>query len=521
MFDISRTLIIGALLLPWVSLSLAGSARLAPWIRRSLPAAPSICLALALFPTAGHIEVPGLLLGSQFGVDDVNRVFVAITALAWLAAAVLAVPFVRETDRPMRFLTCFLLAMAGNFTLVLSQDAISFFTGFAVMSLAAYGLVNHRGDAASTYAGRVYIVLAIAGELVLFAGLLGLAHGAVDLRFPLAFDTPPPDWTITCVVLGFGVKAGLLGVHMSIPMSYSAAPLPAGLALAGAMLNAGLLGWLRWLPMGSLELQTWGNFFIVAGLFGAGAGVLLGLLQRAPRALLGYSSISQVGLMMLFIGAGIRAPDQWPLVLPLLIYFVLHHALAKSALFCASSGRIPEFGPRWAWWFTFSLPALALVGIPFSSGYFAKAGLKEALDSAGPNVTWYLTLATVGTALLMARWLYLVMHTQSHKSSAIAPWIALVLAIVVLAGPLLTLFIPGVTLPATGDDALTGAWPIVLAAALAGVVWFYTPGFLTTLVGRAPIGDIARIPGLLAGLFTRPRAPHKVEVSEPPGKMHP
>ena len=439
--DMPRLLLLILLILPWVMLSLTTVSRFTYWLRRCLVVVPAVGLVLAFFPPTGQLELPGLLLGSQFGVDGVNRVFLVVTALAWLAASVLAVSFLGTTERPGRFLACFVLAMGGNFALVLSQDAVSFFTGFAVMSLAAYGLVNHRGDTASTYAGRVYMVLAIAGEVLLFAALIGLVHGAGQIQFPLDFDAPPPDWAIACAVLGFGVKAGMLPLQMSIPLSYGAAPLAGGVALAGAMLNAGLLGWVRWLPLGSVELSGWGLVFAGTGLLGAAWGVVQGLRQSSPTALLGYSSISQVGLMMLFIGAGFMAPDQWPLFLPLLGYFVLHHACAKTALFCASSGHVPAVGPRWLWLAVFGLPGLALIGVPFSTGYLAKAGLLEVVTSPGvglaPVAPW-LTLATAGTALLMARWFYLVIHARRPGAAlAPAPWVALALAVLVVAGPLL------------------------------------------------------------------------------------
>lgn len=492
--DFPQLLLILTLILPWVGLSLVTVARFTRWVRLGLPLLPSVALLLVFYPPTDYLEWPGLLLGSQFGVDAVNRTFLALTAVAWLAASVLAVSFAKTVDRSARFLVCFVLAMAGNFTLVLSQDAVSFFCGFAVMSLAAYGLVNHNGDAASTFAGRVYIVLAIAGELLLFAALIAIAHGAGDSRFPLVFEMRPPDWAIACIVLGFGIKAGLLPLHMSIPLSYAAAPLAGGVALAGAMLNAGLLGWLRWLPIGSFELSSWGVLFILVGLFSAFYGVVLGVLQRAPRALLGYSSVSQVGLLMAFIGAGLLAPGQWPVFLPLLAYFVLHHSLAKTALFCASLGNIPRLGPRWIWCCIFSLPALSLIGIPFSSGFFAKAGLKEvvsSLEGGIPALAIWLSIASVGTALLMTRWLYLVLRTQPDETPiAAAPWVALVVTLLVVAAPG---FAPQqlreslITIEVLG----TAIWPLLLASVVAGCVWYWQPRNLASLVGRVPNGDIA------------------------------
>jgi multicomponent Na+:H+ antiporter subunit D len=389
------------------------------------------------------------------------------------------------------------------------------------MSLAAYGLVDHRGDAASTYAGRVYIVLAIAGEVLLFAALIAIVGEVGNSRFPLAFASPPPDWAVACAVLGFGIKAGLVTLHMSLPLAYGAAPLPGGVALAGAMLNAGLLGWLRWLPLGSLESDGWGIFFVAVGLAGAACGVVLGVLQQAPRALLGYSSVSQVGLMMLFIGAGLLAPDQWALYLPLLGYFMLHHAIAKTALFCASSGALPAAGPRWLWWSVLCLPALALIGIPFSSGYFAKAGLKQVVTSPGPgleSLAPWLALATAGTTVLMARWLYLVVQAspgrkRSDGAGSAAAWTALALAVPVVAGPVITPSFALLPL-APGDGLLATLWPMLLAGLLAYGTWHYRPGLLTGLVGRVPSGDIAGpvsswLGGLLAllALARRPGSP--------------
>lgn len=492
--NVTMWLLLGTLTLPWVSLALLTVARLRPWVRHSLPLTPLIALSLAVFPPVDSVDWQGLLLGSQFGLDAVNRTFLGVTSVAWLAASVLATSFAKQTSHSNRFVVCFLLAMAGNFALVLSQDAVSFYTAFALMSLAAYGLVNHRGDDASVFAGRVYIGLAIAGELLLFAALLGIAHGATDLRYPLLFETRPADWTIACAVLGFGIKAGLVPLHVSLPLAYAAAPHPAGVALAGAMLNAGLLGWLRWLPIGSFDLSAWGTLFVVAGLLGTIYGVALGVQQRLPRALLGYSSISQVGLMMLFIGAGLLAPDHWPVVLPLLSFFVLHHALAKTALFCASASGVAQRGPRWFWAIVLALPTLALIGVPLSSGFVAKAGLKSTLTSAAgvlPALIPWLTLASLGTTLLMARWFFLVFRApRSATPAAYAPWVTLAVILALVATPFLT---PETTVASlkTGAAAWTATWPVLLGAVIAAAIWRYRPRHLGALVALVPNGDIA------------------------------
>ncbi len=124
--DMPRLILLLVLILPWLMLSLTAVTRCRPWLRHCLVVAPAVGLVLALLPGAGQLEFSGLLLGSHFGVDDLNRLFLLVTALAWLAASVLAASYLGTAARPRRFLTCFLLAMGGNFALVLSQDAVSF-----------------------------------------------------------------------------------------------------------------------------------------------------------------------------------------------------------------------------------------------------------------------------------------------------------------------------------------------------------------------------------------------------------
>ena len=489
-FDLASLALMVTLLLPWLTLALLPITRIARWVRASLPATPIVALGLALSSVSVSQNWSGLLLGSAFGVNETNRPFLLVTALAWLAASWLTIPFIRHARSSARFVTCFLLAMAGNVALVLSQDAVSFYTAFAVMSLSAYGLINHNGDAAAIFAGKVYIALAIAGELLLFAALLGIAQHATALEFPLAFETRPPHWTIACTVLGFGIKAGLVPLHVSLPLAYAAAPHPAGVALAGAMLNAGILGWLHWLPLGAFELPVWGVALVAAGLAGVLIATVLGLLQRDARALLGYSSISQVGLMMLFLGAGLLAPDRWQYILPLLTLFVVHHGIAKTAAFCLCDGARPRRLPAAVWLALLALPGLALIGVPFSSGFVAKTGLKETLLATGGGVAGivpWLTAASVGTVLLMARWLVLVVDTSNAARSNMRGFaFAMLLIAVSFAAPLFIAAPSGLSV--LGSATL----PLIVGALIAFAVWRIRPEPVIQQVGRVPSGDIAR-----------------------------
>ncbi|MDH3452048.1 MAG: hypothetical protein OEN20_06475, partial [Gammaproteobacteria bacterium] len=138
---------------------------LAAW--SALPA----CLVVIVVPD-GYVDVYWLLLGTRFGLDSTGRVFLAFSGFLWLAAGIFARGYLRDDPRARRFFGFYVLSMLGNLGLVLAQDAVSFFVFFTLMSLAAYGLVIHEPTAQNLRAGRIYIVLAMAGEVLLFSALV-------------------------------------------------------------------------------------------------------------------------------------------------------------------------------------------------------------------------------------------------------------------------------------------------------------------------------------------------------------
>lgn len=434
--------------------------RLAPW-------APLPALAPALAaPTPSEFDLPWLLLGTRLGLDETGRVFLLLTALIWLAAGWFARAWLAGDARRHVFAGFFLLAEAGNLGVCLALDAASFYLFFALMSLAAYGLVVHDGSAAARRAGRVYLALALTGEVLILSGLL-LALGAA----------PDHPAAVACLVLGFGAKTGLPLLHVSLPLAYAAAPLPAAAALAGAMIKAGLLGWLRFLPLGEAALPGMASALMLAGLLAIFFGVAAGLAQRQAAALLAYSSISQMGYFTLAVGAGLLAPGLWPLLLSAVLLYAVHHALAKSALFLGL-GVAARRGAGGAVMLGLAVPALALAGAPFSSGMLVKDALKAgwaALPAPWADLlAGLMPLAAFGTALLMARLLWLVWDAARmrpappHAAPGLgAPWLVLLLA---LAG-LVWAMAPQSVQARIGDlgALLDVSWPLLAALGVAYV----------------------------------------------------
>ena len=283
----------GALLpLTWAAPLLAAAfapTRAGRWLP-VLAAVPALAAALAV-PVGSQMSIPWLLLGSTFGLDETGRAFLLFSAVLWLAAALYGTGAMARDPRVGRFRCFFLLAMAGNFCLVLAQDMPGFYLGYALMGLSAYGLVTHDGSPRSARAGRVYLAWTVVGELILFSAMVLLAVQAGGTAFSELAVVAPTDTAVALLVLGFGIKLALPGLHVWLPLAYSAAPAAGAAVLSGPMITAGLLGWMRFLPPGAHGLEGWGAGLIGIGLLAAFFGVAMGLVQRDPKVVLGLSLI--------------------------------------------------------------------------------------------------------------------------------------------------------------------------------------------------------------------------------------
>lgn len=442
--------------------------QLSPWA--ALPA-----MTLAIFATPEEsLYLPWLLLGSELELDDTGHSFLILTALLWWLAGLYAKAYIPQ-DEHARFFTFFNSAMLGNVGLILAQDMLSFYLFFTLMSFAAYGLVVHQRDAASIRAGKIYIALVVTGEAALFAALVSTALISGTLSFdaarPMIAQSDELDWIVALAVIGFGIKAGMIGLHVWLPLAHPVAPTPASAVLSGAMIKAGLLGWLRLLPLGEVMLYPWGTLFIALGLTAAFYAVVIGLMQRDAKTLLAYSSISQMGVLTAAVGLGLMAPNAWPGTLAAIIVYTLHHGLAKGTLFLGVGvlGMYRGKSQRLAWiglW----LPALALAGAPFTSGMVVKSLLK--MQTLHAPETWnmvfqaLLPCSAIATALLLGKFLYLLLQPVNSKQSKqtasfamLAPWVMLLITVASLP------WWPLASQPDTwsNDILLNSLWPIIIA----------------------------------------------------------
>lgn len=458
-----------------------------------LPVVPLPGLAVALVMGRDQFfRFPDLLLGVSLAIDQVGGIFLGFIALLWALAGWYARAYLPERARESGFTAFWCATLAGNLGVCIAADVVTFYAFFALVSLAAYGLVVHEGTAPSFRAGRVYIVLAVFGEACLLLGFMLAAQATGGIGIPAARAalavSPDRDLAILMLVVGFGIKAGLVPLHVWLPLAHPVAPTPASAVLSGAIVNAGILGLLRFLPL-ELALPNWGSLLVAAGLFTAYYGVLIGLTQSNPKTILAYSTLSQMGIVVTVLGTAVGAVASN--AVETATFYALNHGLAKGALFLAvgviaASGRL-----LWPVMLATALVAGAIAGLPLTGGALAKLAIKDPLGG-GPAAI-LVDLAAVGTSLLLLRFLIAAAGTRTQNSqSALAPgllvpWAAAVLASLAVPWTIFTGLVDEPLAQAwAAKDVWAAAWPIAAAVVIA----LLASRLPTRLIPAVPEGDL-------------------------------
>lgn len=501
---------------------LAAAALLMPGLRRIgssilvlFAALPALWLAVHSFVEPGvmsaAVTLPRMLTGVRFGMDGTSRAFLLFTSALWAIAALYARAYMEKDPDRHRFFLYFLLTMSGNIGLILAQDMVGFYVFFALMTFAAYGLVIHTGSPAAFHAGKIYIIMAVIGEALVIAGMLfaaSAAGGSTIFRdIPAAVAASENRGLIVSLVLsGFGVKAGAVPLHPWLPLAHPVAPTPASAVLSGAMIKAGLLGWLRFLPLGVIALPDWGALCMIAGVSAAFYGVIIGLTQNDPKTVLAYSSVSQMGTITLCVGIALAAPAAWPTALPAILMYSLHHGFSKGALFlgAGAAAGTGEGRNRMIVAAGLLLPSLALSGAPFTGGAAAKLAVKAALAAApGPwslLLEWLLFAASVGTTVLMGWFLVRVWAGSKTAKTSAAPFGLLLPWALLLAGVAATGWPPPFLVNAdAGRRALSlpnlvaALWPVLAGALILWSAWLTDKRRAVWSGLRIPAGDLIEL----------------------------
>ena len=305
--------------------------------------------------------------------------------------------------------------MAGSLGVFIAADLLAFYLVYAVVSVPAYYLVAHDEEPDSRRAGSVYMAFALLGEAVLLIAFVMLAagepSGGVQIRDVVeALPTSPwRDAALALIIIGFGMKIALVPLHGWMPLTYTAAPIPAAAVLSGAAVKAGLIGLIRFLPLGA-AFPAWGEALAWVGFISAFYGVAIGVTQRDPKTMLAYSSISQMGVIAAALGMALASAEQGAAMD--VAFYAANHVLVKAGLFLSVGAVAALDGrARTLVLIVAGLLGLSLAGLPLTGGALAKLAVKDLFGDGAVGLASQLSAGATTALMLRFR----------HAARALAP----------------------------------------------------------------------------------------------------
>jgi formate hydrogenlyase subunit 3/multisubunit Na+/H+ antiporter MnhD subunit len=442
----SATALVAVFWLMCVGFALAAAGALAPSPRaaRGVTAIGSIAGAAAALWLAGlvlagagtlSIDIPSVLAaagGLSFRLDRLGAVFLAVIGGVAIPVAVYGFGYTAGYDG--RYSMGWMSLQTGVFLLSMSlvvsaANVLTFLLAWELMAVTSWLLVITEHDRPETIRGGLwYLAMAHMGLLALLAaffllggdGTGGWTFGA--LREGAAGLPPATRNTIFLLALiGFGSKAGLVPVHVWLPRAHPAAPSHVSALMSAVMVKLGIYGLLRV----ALDLlgggpAWWGVLLVAAGAATALTGVLYALVDDDLKRLLAYSTVENIGLIVLGTGAGflflsLGQPTAAALAFAAALLHVVNHAAFKGVLFLGAGSVLHATGERdinrlgglvkrtpWTA-ATFLVGALSIAALPPFNGFVSEWLLFQSflpgVASSRASVAVLLTLGVGALAL--------------------------------------------------------------------------------------------------------------------------
>jgi hydrogenase-4 component B len=294
--------------------------------------------------------------GLELTLDPLGAFFLALIGFAAVPASLYAMAAPADEGGERFTYLAFVLSMC---LVPLAANTMTFVITWELMSLTSYFLVLHdRESKSSVYAGWVYAVMTHAGLACLLGGMLLLGAWTGSPRFEdwraaaPALASTARNSAFVLLALGFSGKAGVIPLHVWLPLAHPAAPSHVSALMSGVMIKLGVYGLARvsldWLGIGP---AWWGVAILVAGAASSVIGVLYALVDHDLKRLLAFHSIENVGIILLGLGSAVvfQAAGQPTLALLGLtaaLYHTLNHAAFKALLFLGAGAVVHATGTR-------------------------------------------------------------------------------------------------------------------------------------------------------------------------------
>lgn len=277
------------------------------------------------------------------GLDALSAFFLAPVFLIPALGAIYGLEYWRQSEHPSngRKLGLSYGLLAGSMGLVLiSRDVVLFLIAWEIMAVSAYfAATAEDDDPAVQRAGWIYLIATHAGTLCLIVmfSLFRSASGSFAL-LPLTAQSPLLPAIFVLAVIGFCFKAGLMPLHVWLPEAHANAPSHVSAVMSGVMLKMGVYGVVRMTSILPAPPVWWGGTLLVAGAVSAILGIAYAIGQHDMKRMLAYSSIENIGIIVMGIGLALlgrscQRADWVVLGLGGSLLHVWNHSLFKTLLF--------------------------------------------------------------------------------------------------------------------------------------------------------------------------------------------
>ncbi len=296
-------------------------------------------------------------IGARFRLDVLSAFFLLVVNFGGMMASLYGLGYGRHEDAPHRVLPFFAAFLAGMNLVVLADDAFTFLLSWEFMSLASWALVvSHHRSEGNLRAGFIYLAMASFGTLSLLLAYGLLAGPAGGYAFDTIREASQGQMTAAAVFLlvlvGAGSKAGLVPLHVWLPLAHPAAPSHVSALMSGVMTKVAIYGFIR-VVFDLLGEPVWWASSVVILVGGASAvlGILQALMESDLKRLLACSTIENVGVIFVSLGLALAFRSggmDWAAALALTaaLFHVLNHSFFKTLLFFGAGAVINATGER-------------------------------------------------------------------------------------------------------------------------------------------------------------------------------
>jgi len=477
----------------------AVASRLRPRWVPVYPLSAAICAFSAALAVASLLggEAESLVLplgvpwiGSHFHIDPLAALFLAIINLGGCAASVYAIGYGRHEASPGRVTPFYPAFLAGMNLVLLAGDAFSFLVAWEFMSLMSWALVMaHHKQPGNAFAGYVYLTMASFGTfaLLLAFGLLAGPQGHYDFETirAAAGQNPLAGLVLVLALIGAGSKAGLVPLHVWLPLAHPAAPSHVSALMSGVMTKVAAYAFVRIVfDLVGEPAWWWSVPVLVAGAATAVLGLLYAVLQTDLKRLLAYSTVENLGVIFMGFGLALAFKANGmelaaALAMTAALLHAVNHATFKSLLFFGAGSVLGATGER-------SLEALGgLIGrMPATSfAFLVGAAAISALPPLNGFVSEWLLFQAVLVSPDLPQWALKFLVPASGAMLALAA--ALAAACFVRAFGIAFLGRPRSAAAAAATEVDRFQTGTMLVLALACLLIGVLPGFVIDALGGA------------------------------------